>query len=1134
MGTGESGLPFYNLDLQYKNSAYAWSDQLLGNTNGIGTASSPTYWLLSRFEKVGMPGFAIQALFTWIIFVVSGLSVYLLTKELFKISDRYILLAVFFYWFNPFSLVNVWNRFLYNYMSFLACLPLVSLLYLKGLKEKKYIYAFMVSLVSFVFSYALTLTPFTILLFIVFLFMTVFYILVDHKGHNRPFYLKFFVLTTFTYLIANLWWIIQVINVVSSSDFGDVVSQYFRTKDNLATFTSLSAILGKLTDVFRYTHGTFFGEFNSPWTRLFRFPVVILAEFMLAFLMFYTAFKNRKNTSVLLLSLFLLLGILLTKGSSPPFGEIINFVFTNFSVFQVFRNPFEKFGFLLPLASSSLFAYSVFYVSNKMKRKFVGLGVYLLFFGFVFFVWGNPFLTGDVFTGTDERDNSKTRSYNVNVPNYYEEANEFIQREASGGRFISLPMSGVGMTYTWERPYAGVELSSNLFDTPNVSSTITIPYYDAIASSIEKLLLTKDNFSIIPPLLTASNILVRNDVDWQVRSIRDPELISSSLVEKGYVKAKSFGNLTLYSHPDDKPTPLVWASVNAIKVEPVANINDFFVTEMKTGDILYSTPGDLEYQGTFKRIIKPIATTFLEDEKKYRVEDALATLLHARHLPDSPIKYKLIRLKEYFERMQTHDSQGLYIFDLTHLGKRAVEIYSLAKTGASTDYIRGGIDTYFQKLESLQLTYPERFLVEFPDQISRLTHDEFLKHLTLFADAANYVNDESKDLLESLSRRLSAEMVKLGLAADYPLRIKLNKENSGFWIHSFKDLAKGSYQLVTDLTMPDASQTLLDTIQLQIDNEIVTIEPKFDKKSGFSVLNSFDFDSGFHEVTIPSPLNQLVVDQNKEINLISGDQSNSQAVFPLLPFDPFVSYKISFDYWIKRGRVVSVLAEYDNDVLVDGKRKYSFEQRFGNDGYDNYYKSNSFYLTPRGGSSEMRIVFRVDPFNDCRDTGVPFSPTCKDDSYKKSFNKPTEVVIKNIRIARVSSPQLYLISSSPRSVLSLPQISFDKLDPATYDVRVTGATNPFVLILSQLYNSGWEAKFSDGTKIETEKHFSVNGYANGWIVDKTGDFQLRLRFLSQDLLDKGKLISFAFLGFELLVVIILKIREVQLGHHEKN
>ena len=104
MATGESGIPFYDLALQYDINKSAWADYTLGHPTNISVAGAPTYYFLSLIQEMGVPAFIIQAVFFWIILFSSGLGIYYLTKHFFpEILDKYLILAVLFYWFNPIS-----------------------------------------------------------------------------------------------------------------------------------------------------------------------------------------------------------------------------------------------------------------------------------------------------------------------------------------------------------------------------------------------------------------------------------------------------------------------------------------------------------------------------------------------------------------------------------------------------------------------------------------------------------------------------------------------------------------------------------------------------------------------------------------------------------------------------------------------------------------------------------------------------------------------------------------------------------------------------------------------------------------------------------------------------------------------
>ena len=76
-----------------------------------------------------------------------------------------------------------------------------------------------------------------------------------------------------------------------------------------------------------------------------------------------------------------------------------------------------------------------------------------------------------------------------------------------------------------------------------------------------------------------------------------------------------------------------------------------------------------------------------------------------------------------------------------------------------------------------------------------------------------------------------------------------------------------------------------------------------------------------------------------------------------------------------------------------------------------------------------------------------------------------------------------------------PNITFQKLNPTKYQIKVTNATDPFFLVFSESYHPQWKAYVSTTKKginwfktffqkpiISNERHFIVNGYANAWYI----------------------------------------------------
>ncbi len=83
MGTGESGLPFYDLKLEFNNFHTSWANFALGHPSNIVLASKETYHVLSLVQDLGIPAFLIQAVFFWLVFIISGVSIFLLANFFF-------------------------------------------------------------------------------------------------------------------------------------------------------------------------------------------------------------------------------------------------------------------------------------------------------------------------------------------------------------------------------------------------------------------------------------------------------------------------------------------------------------------------------------------------------------------------------------------------------------------------------------------------------------------------------------------------------------------------------------------------------------------------------------------------------------------------------------------------------------------------------------------------------------------------------------------------------------------------------------------------------------------------------------------------------------------------------------------
>lgn len=106
-------------------------------------------------------------------------------------------------------------------------------------------------------------------------------------------------------------------------------------------------------------------------------------------------------------------------------------------------------------------------------------------------------------------------------------------------------------------------------------------------------------------------------------------------------------------------------------------------------------------------------------------------------------------------------------------------------------------------------------------------------------------------------------------------------------------------------------------------------------------------------------------------------------------------------------------------------------------------------------------------------------------------------------------------------------LSYKKINPTKYQVKIENLENPFLLVLSESFNKRWKIYYN-GKKIEAD-HFLINGYANGWTIlpeafEVKSNLVLELRYEPQKYADIGLTISLSTV-FLILSFLILKKRK---------
>ena len=106
--------------------------------------------------------------------------------------------------------------------------------------------------------------------------------------------------------------------------------------------------------------------------------------------------------------------------------------------------------------------------------------------------------------------------------------------------------------------------------------------------------------------------------------------------------------------------------------------------------------------------------------------------------------------------------------------------------------------------------------------------------------------------------------------------------------------------------------------------------------------------------------------------------------------------------------------------------------------------------------------------------------------------------------------------SGPESETN-PTVTFNQVSPTEIKVSVRQASRPFLLKLAQAYNPFWKISIDGvGADQPPVPHLELDGYANGWYLDRTGDYDLTLKYSLQDYFRGAIIISLAISLFAII------------------
>jgi len=162
------------------------------------------------------------------------------------------------------------------------------------------------------------------------------------------------------------------------------------------------------------------------------------------------------------------------------------------------------------------------------------------------------------------------------------------------------------------------------------------------------------------------------------------------------------------------------------------------------------------------------------------------------------------------------------------------------------------------------------------------------------------------------------------------------------------------------------------------------------------------------------------------------------------------------------------------------------------------------------------------------------------DSYNSSqimlLNSLTQIIMsENFKIGKTA---FIIPNQVDKTTLSLISRNFD--NKSVIDIKIINpthirvfinASDPFVLVFQEAYSNRWKAFYEEPNLCEVlfnngiEQHFVVNGFANGWIMDKKGIYVVNLYYAPQYMVYVGTIISVITVTFGFILLSWSRIRK---------
>ena len=1070
-------------------SRYAWWDFDLGIPLNLNLSQIGPNTIIKFLAFI----FPSKAVIITLLFLVTLAAFFFFKKLLDFLNQKSFLnyLPALLFAFSPFLFSDIIGGSWYMWISY-AVSPLFFLNLVKFSQESKikYLLGFLLTSIFVIAS----LQHLLLIELIVFAYL-IFQLFINKELNVKKVILRWF-LAQVILVFCNLYWLLpffssfaDFVKDSSAVSFAGAFDSVRYSTQNLLSIASLTGYLNR---------NLYYYALNQGLVAFMSLAVFTIWGSIIGFFIWGKK-EARIKASVWGIILFLL--VLIVKGGNDPLGELTMWIYNHFPLMKLYRSPQHLIfvaAFIIPI----LFSFSLDFCYQKFVKyqKLILSGFVLCLFFWLSGWWVN----GDI--GHEALKNKK-RDYvdfyqlsplisEVYKQNETSQDNYRIFFLPSSKSPAYLPNEYQNLAQGGQPEY--MYLKNPTFTLENIFFAKDI--HDSFCHNL------KINYLNYLSLFSVKQMVLRADV-YPLYSQIDPNRCWDLTKIKNYLDGTQGSkqiagdkNTALYEINKENFLPLIYIPEKIIEAsgdkKDLREITDFKDYQIKSAIYLGKENKDLtQFKPQSDEIfIKP------EIENPFMEEESAITALKLQSIyspyvqwqPGSFIYEWLLKREANQEKSLIGKDKDSFQVKIVNAAKRISETVKFFNRQLIDDDLKSEEQTkerYRQKmLECLSLL--EKIKKNDPESFQNLSND-------FYAGVENHRGKirqlslpvKSKIEYENIFNELSNKLGELSFKHDFH-----------FLKYNFEISEDGQYQLFLKADYLDGQLPIIKEILL--DNQILTLEEKELDFKDWQGLLSLNLNKGKHQLILSLEEGPNLLQENWQQQK---DSTLEKVLFQgLTNYQPDALYQLSFDY-----------TAYQSNAGFYLTQDYGYKDKDGNlspliikslpQTQLNEFKNKVIIIKALSSTTPAQLSFFAQSMN-----GV---------SNQASF--------KNIKMERVFEPMIFLtknlINNQELRKNQREEVSFIKINPTKYQVKIKGASKSFNLIFNQNFNKGWKLYINGSKKsFEENKHWLANGYANAWQVDSSDlngsqNDDLILEYFPQKIYNNGLALS----GLIILTVLVL-------------